>query len=234
MTRQPYIYTMPEGFMNDPSIGVKWKIYAIVNGFWISGKTCYAANKFFAEKLGVSERQVRNGFAQLEQDGYLERVIRGNSRIALPKGVVVEEEIPLPGGGSQSSAEAEARVPHISDSISDNKNTDSLRSSDSLQKVEEVDEESAGPAKAPKDPSLQKAARYWVRKCENEIGISPSGGLSKTMSIIKSAKKSLNYSEIKEMMDSWFEEQTLEDHEMIQITRCLSSFQIDKFKSQNV
>lgn len=104
---------MPEGFLDDPSIGVKWKIYAIINGFWIGGKTCYASNKFFAEKLGVTERQIRSGLAQLEEQ-YIKRVVKGNSRTILPKAEIVEEEVSLPRGGSPASAEAEVSLPHIS------------------------------------------------------------------------------------------------------------------------
>lgn len=110
---------MPEGFLQDESIGVKWKLYAIINGFWIGGKTCFGGNEFFAAKLGVSERQIRNGLSQLEEDGYIERVITGNLRVIRPKAHVVEAEVSLPGGGSQSSAEAEAALPHISVSISE-------------------------------------------------------------------------------------------------------------------
>jgi len=114
---------MPEGFLQDESIGVKWKLYAIINGFWIGGKTCFGGNEFFAAKLGVSERQIRNGLSQLEEDGYIERVISGNSRVIRPKAHVVEAEVSLPRGGSQSSAEAEVPLPHISVSISESINT---------------------------------------------------------------------------------------------------------------
>lgn len=120
MNKQPHIYTMPEGFLTDPSIGVKWKLYAIINGFWISGKPVYGANKFFSDKLGVSERQIRNGLAQLEKDGYILRTIKGHNRTIQPGGYIIEAEVRVPLGGSESSAAAEVRVPPIAVSISDN------------------------------------------------------------------------------------------------------------------
>lgn len=88
--------------------------------------------------------------------------------------------------------------------------------------------------KKEKDPLLEKAAKYWHSLCREHFDQEPSGGIVKSKGIIKIARKAVSYVEIKQMMDAWFDEQTLEAHEMIQITRCLSSFQIDKFKSANV
>lgn len=90
------------------------------------------------------------------------------------------------------------------------------------------------PEKEPKDPLIEKAARLWYHLCKEEVGIEPSGGLAKHMAIIKRVRKSLSHEQIRQMMDEWFQTQTLEDHEMIQITRCFSTFQVDKFRAENV
>lgn len=114
-----YRYTMPQGFMDDQSVPVKWRLYGIINGFWLSGKSCYGGNKFFSEKLGVGERQIRSALSQLEEEKLLRREVHGTSRNILPYGSVREAEVGVPPGGSGSSGEAEVGVPHISDSISD-------------------------------------------------------------------------------------------------------------------
>ena len=88
--------------------------------------------------------------------------------------------------------------------------------------------------KPPKDLMVEKASKYWHSLCRREAGLEPSGGLTKTMAIIKRANKSVSHQQIKAMMDLWFETQTLETHEMIQITRCLSPQQVDKYLAENL
>lgn len=111
---------MPQGFMDDKSVPVKWRLYGVVNGFWLSGRSCYGGNPYFAELLGVSERQIRNAFAELEVDKLLRRVIKGTTRTVVPYSLItVEAEVGVPHSGSGSSGEAEVGVPHISDSIAD-------------------------------------------------------------------------------------------------------------------
>jgi len=97
-----------------------------------------------------------------------------------------------------------------------------------------VSEESEDRPTKKADPLTDKAARYWNRKCLKEVGMEPTGGLVKTKKIINDARKSLSFQQIQQMMDEWFETETKEDHDMIQITQCLSPYKIDKFKAANV
>lgn len=85
--------------------------------------------------------------------------------------------------------------------------------------------------KPPRDQFVLGAANVWHRKCKEEYGRAPSGGLTKTMKIISEARKSLTEEQIKEKMMNWFKEEKQEEHEMMQITRCFSPFQIDKYLS---
>lgn len=154
-----YRYTMPQGFMDDPSVPVKWRLYGIINGFWLSGKSCYGGNKFFSEKLGVGERQIRSALSQLQEEKLLRREVHGTSRNILPYGSVREAEVGVPPGGSGASGEAEVGVPHISDSNSDNKPgalEDELR----FVTVTESDEERA-PRKKPKYPNARTVSRWF-------------------------------------------------------------------------
>jgi hypothetical protein len=113
---KPHTYSMPEQFVTDASVPDYWKLYAILNGFWISGLPVFASNQWFAAKLKCSERNVQAGLKKLEGMGLLTRNIKGLERFILPGGTKPEFVPPR----SQSSRRDEARVRHISDSNSDN------------------------------------------------------------------------------------------------------------------
>lgn len=102
--------------------------------------------------------------------------------------------------------------------------------------VEEVldSEESTRVPKEKADPNTQKTLTYWKKKCQENIGLVPSTGDPAMKAVIKRAHGHLTWPQMKEKIDEWFDSETLEDHEMVQITRCFSSVQIDKFKAANV
>lgn len=112
MDRQPYIYTLPEQFINDSAVPLHWKLYTIINGFWISGKPVFASNAFFAEKLKCSERHIRSCLEKLEEMNLLERTGKSQNRTIVPKGGSGSSYQ----DGTDSSVRAEPAVPHISDS----------------------------------------------------------------------------------------------------------------------
>lgn len=112
--RQPYIYTMPEKFMSDESVPIKWRLYGYINGYWIGGKPVYATNEHFAEKFKCSERHISRALAELESDGLLMRNINGLKRYILPGGMTPE----VRGGRRGASAKDDVGGQHISDTIS--------------------------------------------------------------------------------------------------------------------
>lgn len=83
--REPYTYTMPEQFMADQSVPIQWRLYGVLNGFFISRKTVYATNEWFMEKLGCSERTIQRGIQELEELGIIYCERSGNSRVILPR-----------------------------------------------------------------------------------------------------------------------------------------------------
>lgn len=87
------------------------------------------------------------------------------------------------------------------------------------------------PSKEKKDPVGRERALYWHARCKAEIGMEPSGGVAKTMKVINNALKHLEPHQVKQMIDDWFDYEDEEPHDMIQITRCLSPYRIDKFKA---
>jgi len=115
-------FTMPQAFMEDPNVAVKWKLFGIINGFWLNGLTVYASNKFFAEKVGVAERNVRAALEELEELGVIRRQIDGHNRLILPAGEIREEDAQHPGGGRPASAAQDAQHPPnaFSNSLSKN------------------------------------------------------------------------------------------------------------------
>lgn len=118
-SRQPYTYTLPEQFMNDPTVPMHWKLYALINGFWIGGKSVFASNAYFAEKLGCSERYVRECLSVLENLGVLNREGRSQNRRIVPASRVEEGGTSSSyQGGTNSSVRAEPTVPHSSVSSS--------------------------------------------------------------------------------------------------------------------
>jgi DNA-binding Lrp family transcriptional regulator len=140
MVRQPYIYTLPEAFIEDKSVPMHWKLYTIINGFWISGKTVFASNQFFAEKLGCTERHIQGCLEKLEEMGLLERIGKSQNRKIVPKGTNPE----FVEGRTDSSVRDELSVHHISDS-----NSDSNTSADEPREIVEVFEESERASKKP-------------------------------------------------------------------------------------
>lgn len=121
---QKKIYTLPQAFFDDPNVAVKWKLFAVLNGFWVNGLTVYAANKFFADKTGVSERAIQSALGELEAMGLIRREIHGHNRTIYPAGAVKEEdEAQLRAPRSPASSAHEAQHPPNASSIALNKVT---------------------------------------------------------------------------------------------------------------
>lgn len=151
---------MPEAFLKDKSVPVKWKLYGLINGFWINGLTVYAANKFFADKLGCSERMVRSALEELEKESLLRREISGYKRTILPAGRIEEAETPLPGGGSPTSAQAETPLPPNASNNASNKNTPSSWKAEEIVMAPDPD---AAPEKKPRivPSSPTEVLNFW-------------------------------------------------------------------------
>ena len=107
------IYTMPEQFMEDSSVPVLWRLYGMLNGFWVNGLTVYAANKYFSEKLKCSERTVRMSLELLEKKGLVRREVSGYKRTIYPGGAIKEDEGGSPTAGGEEAPLPPRRKPHF-------------------------------------------------------------------------------------------------------------------------
>lgn len=228
--KQPHIYTLPERFLKDPAVPLRWKLYTILNGFWISGKPVFASNAWFAEKLGCSDRHVRDCLLELEKMYLITRHGASQKRRIIPGGHGGGTEGSSQ-GGTHSVVRAEPRVPHIADSIADRLNGAVAIAPRIVEYTEE--DENARPSKE-KDPNLDRSVKYWRELCKRETDLTPSTGIPTIKKILKNAHAHLTWPQIKQKMDEWFDVDGLQDHEKIQITRCFSTVQIDAFKAENV
>lgn len=179
--KQPHIYTLPERFLKDPAVPLRWKLYTILNGFWISGKPVFASNMWFAEKLGCSDRTIRECLLELEKMYLITRHGSSQKRRIIPGGHGDMPEIDKVGtqsatqGGAQSATGAEPRVPHIADSIADSYTSgfaDSPRTIEiTEEEVIETFEEDSGDSKSPRiSGDKKKAYDELIAWSEHERG----------------------------------------------------------------
>lgn len=230
-----YTYSMPQQFIDDPNVALKWKLYGYLNGFWIAGKPVYARNDTLAKHFGKTERAVQEALAELEKMGLITRDIKGLSRYILPGGLKDEgrspaspqDEAQLRGGTKPSFT-----IVHIdkSDSI----NPTSLRSGiSSLEGIEEVSisDETNEKQKEPADPNVKILTAGFRARCKSEFDREPSWSLSAGWAVTKRALSLTTESNLRDMMELWFDGDKKQG-DMMQITQCWSPYRIDKYLSE--
>lgn len=67
MEKQPRQYSLPEAFVKDPSVPIRWRVWAIINGFFINGQYCWASNEYLALQLKVHKDSVSQAIKELEE-----------------------------------------------------------------------------------------------------------------------------------------------------------------------
>jgi hypothetical protein len=87
-TIQGYVYTLPEQFIEDTSVPFRWKLFALINGFWLSGRPVFASNSFFAEKIGCGERHIQRSLDNLEKMHLIQRAGDAKHRRIVPFGTL--------------------------------------------------------------------------------------------------------------------------------------------------
>lgn len=183
---KPYTYSMPEGFMKDQSVPVKWRLYGYINGFWIGGKAVFASNAHMAKEVGCSERQIQRAIKELEDDGYLHRNGVSQNRQLLPVKIDKGTTSGVVGGRRGASQGDDVGRPHISDSISVSRYTASNEAG-SIQIVDDTPRKVVKPAEHKKYEELcqwaekrrgfkfvNRIKQYSVLKKAKVNGISPA------------------------------------------------------------
>lgn len=155
-------YTMPQQFIEDVNVALKWKLYAYLNGFWIGGKTVYARNDTLAKEFSKSERAIQFALGELEELGLITRNIKGLSRFILPGGIPKEGRSPAsPTHEAQLHQGDEAQLHHTSDSISDINS--SVATAPQVIEVSEITEEQEKPKTPPKYPHSKEVFSWFPR-----------------------------------------------------------------------
>lgn len=211
--------------------------------YWLTKlklEKCFASNETLAELCKSTPNSIGNSLTTLERAGFIKRIFAENnphkSRLEIIPLYAFGKVTPTGVGTSHPQVEPPTPTGVQSKSIEREQGISAVATAPRIELVE-VKLNSQGEEVVPKkekDPMLEKCALWWHKKCKEETGLAPSGGLVKTKGIIKNARKSLTYPQIQEMMNAWFEGSSLEPYETVQITRCLSNFQIDKYLAENV
>lgn len=97
MGDRPHIYTLPEQFIKDLAVPIHWKLYGLINGFFINGGTAYASNEWLQEKLNCSQWSVSTAITTLEEMGLIRCEKRENKRVIFPTSSILGgSDVPLP------------------------------------------------------------------------------------------------------------------------------------------
>lgn len=78
---QDFIYTMPQGFMDDVKVPLRWRLLGYLNGFFINGNPVWASNAKLAEKLKATTRGIQKAINELEEIGLVECERTKTSRV---------------------------------------------------------------------------------------------------------------------------------------------------------
>lgn len=116
--KQPYIYTMPERFLTDQEVPARWRVWGVLNGFFINNQKCWASNEWLGEKIGAHKDTVSKAVSELETLNLIRCERTRRSRFITPIyteiGVDAYQRPP-----STPISDRRGRL-SISDSISDN------------------------------------------------------------------------------------------------------------------
>ena len=112
-----------ELFIVDKSVAIHWRMYAILNGFFINGKACFASNKWFEDKLGCSARAISDAVKVLENMRLIKCKFTRRSRtiltnISVEKPTEMEVEKHRDGNRVLSEMEVDFYPNSVSNSVS--------------------------------------------------------------------------------------------------------------------
>lgn len=244
MEEKEYTYTMPRQFMEDDEVPLRWRAYALLTGFWISGKSVYATNEWLEKQLNCSRRGIQVALSELEELGLAERDIVGKNRLIVPGG-----RSRLRGGAQTSDVQGRRRLPHSSDSISDNiKGAETIEDSGSASSSEDsgddlsivtTDEEGNELTyrglrrERPTAPPKNKVALGLVAEFKGmvlkEIGIQATVGVEGYVRVLAAMSAGLTSENIRLLFEDWFASRG-KDEDKTSITRALSNIAINRFK----
>lgn len=78
---EPRNYTLPQQFIQDREVPTRWRVWGVINGFFIGGQYCWASNEWIAERVNSHKDTVSQAVKELESAGIIrcERGARSRS-----------------------------------------------------------------------------------------------------------------------------------------------------------
>lgn len=122
MSQKHYTYSLPEQFLKDQSVPARWRVWAVINGFFVGGKTCWASNEWLGEQIGAHKDTASQAVKELEGMGMLTCKRTARTRLISPVDPMVGDNADLRSVPTPTS-DRHQRLP-TSDSISDRENND--------------------------------------------------------------------------------------------------------------
>lgn len=217
------------------------------------GGLCTASHRTLMEKLKIGPKALKTSLDYLIGHGWIENVgarkvmtnggpqdvqmYRVNDiwklNVQHYKGAL--ESVPLSKGGDERHKGADERSKGGDESATTKNNTKNvLKNSVATAPRFSGEGEDTPTTRTEKDESLDRSVKYWREKCKEETNMFPATGIPTIRKKLKEAHQHLSWPQVKLKIEEWFDSSELQDHEKIQITRCFSTVQIDKFKSENV
>lgn len=152
----PYTYTLPQQFIEDKEVPTRWRVWAVINGFFIAGQYCWASNEWLAKKVKSHKDTVSQAVKELE----------GMDIIHCKRGARSREIYPMIGiNAYQWSARTPISDRHqrLSISVSNSeKNTSATR----IERVPPSEESEQRPARAPAKYPHAKEVSSWFPNAE--------------------------------------------------------------------
>lgn len=115
---KPYIYVMPQAFIEDNDVPARWRVWGYINGFFVNNQTCWASNETIGEKIRAHKDTVSKAVGELEEMGLISCERTRRTRLISPK---IRREIGIDAYQEPSPTPISDRHERlsISDSISD-------------------------------------------------------------------------------------------------------------------
>lgn len=152
MSRQPYVYTMPESFLKDKSVPARWRVLGVINGFILNRGCFYGSNDWLMEQLSCTEPTISAAFAELEKLNLVE--IR---RTARSRKVYRKENDP-----NQLGSETQTEPAHDPNQLGPNSVSNSVKEYSALEDEQRVEIVSLKEEEAERAP--KSGAKYLHAK----------------------------------------------------------------------
>lgn len=84
IVREPYSYTLPEKFLTDQEVPARWRVWAVINGFFINTGSCWASNEWISKRIGAHKDTVSQAVKELEEMKVISCKRGARSRLIYP------------------------------------------------------------------------------------------------------------------------------------------------------